>query len=303
LIDWIGKSAIDFAMRVFTFPKYSFRWFVLVLLPFGSVVAASEVIEDIEYARPDGYSLRLDLYLPESRGDALAPVVVWVHGGGWKNGSKKNSKAAWLTEEGYAVASINYRLTDVAMWPAQIDDCREAVRWLRRNAGLFALDADRIGSWGGSAGGHLVALMGTLPYPENESISSRVSAVCDWYGPTELLTMPPNNVGDGRTEEDVANSNGAKLLGCTVKDCPELAKQASAYDNVSMDDSAFLIMHGDEDPGVPLQQSIQFYERLQKAKVPSQLKVVKGAGHGGKLFDTPDSRELILGFFDRHLKG
>ncbi len=153
------------------------------------------------------------------------------------------------------MVSINYRLTDVAQWPAQIDDCREAVRWARRNAAVFGLDPNRIGAWGSSAGGHLVALMGTLPYPENESISSRVSVVCDWYGPTELLTMPPNNVGNGRTEEDVANSNGAKLLGCTVKDCPDLAKQASAHDNVSSDDAAFLIMHGDEDPGVPLQQS------------------------------------------------
>ena len=144
--------------------------------------------------------------------------------------------------------------------------------------------------------------MGTLPYPKDESVSSRVSAVCDWYGPTELLTMPPNNVGDVRTEEDVANSNGAKLLGCTVKDCPELARQASAYDNVSADDSAFLIMHGDEDPGVPIQQSIQFYERLRKTKVPSQFKLVEGAGHGGKEFDTPESRALILNFFDRYLK-
>lgn len=278
------------------------RWCALALLPIFGALAEPEIIRDIEFARPNGYSLKLDLYLPEGRGDEALPTVLWVHGGGWKNGSKKNCKAAWLAEEGYAVASISYRLTDVAIWPAQIDDCREAVRWVRRNAGLFGLDVERVGSWGGSAGGHLVALMGTLPYSKDESVSSRVSAVCDWYGPTELLTMPPNNVGDGRTEEDVANSNGAKLLGCTVKDCPELARQASAYDNVSADDSAFLIMHGDEDPGVPIQQSIQFYERLRKTKVQSQFKLVEGAGHGGKEFDTPESRALILNFFDRYLK-
>ena len=114
--------------------------------------------------------------------------------------------------------------------------------------------------------------------------------------------MPPNNIGDGRTEEDVANSNGAKLLGCTVKDCPDLAKQASAYDNVSSDDAAFLIMHGDEDPGVPLQQSTQFHDRLRQYGVPSALKVIEGAGHGGKLFDTPEVREAVLQFFDRRLK-
>lgn len=264
-------------------------------------VAESEIIRDIEYSRPDDYPLLLDLYLPQEAKDSAVPVVIWVHGGGWKNGSKKNSKASWLAEEGYAVISINYRLTDVAQWPAQIDDCREAVRWARRNAELFGLDPNRIGSWGSSAGGHLAALMGTLPYPENEPISSRVLAVCDWYGPTELLTMPPNNIGDGRTEEDVANSNGAKLLGCTVKDCPDLAKQASAYDNVSSDDAAFLIMHGDEDPGVPLQQSTQFHDRLRQHGVPSALKVIEGAGHGGKLFDTPEVREAVLQFFDRRL--
>ena len=187
-------------------------------------MAESEIIRDIEYSRPNDYPLLLDLYLPQEANDSALPVVIWVHGGGWKNGSKKNTKASWLAEEGYAVVSINYRLTDVAQWPAQIDDCRGAVRWARRNAAVFGLDPNRIGDWGPSAGGHLLALMGTLTYSENEPISSRVLAVCDWYGPTELLTMPPNNVGNGRTEEYVANSNGTKLLGCMMKDCPDLAK-------------------------------------------------------------------------------
>jgi len=289
-------------MNGYSFSPRFIRWLILGLISQACAFAAPTVLKDIEYARPNGYSLLLDLYLPERAQDEGAPVVLWVHGGGWKNGSKEKPKAAWLAEEGYAVVSINYRLTDVAQWPAQIDDCREAVRWARRNASVFGFDLDRIGTWGSSAGGHLVALMGTLPYPENESVSSRVQAVCDWFGPTELLTMPPNNVGEGRTEEDVANSNGAKLLGCTVKDCPELARQASAYDNVSKDDAPFLIMHGDEDPGVPIQQSIQFYERLRKTGVPVQYEVVEGAGHGGKLFDTPEVKATVRAFFDQYLK-
>lgn len=289
-------------MNGYSFSPRFIRWLILGLISQACAFAAPTVLKDIEYARPNGYSLLLDLYLPERAQDEGAPVVVWVHGGGWKNGSKEKPKAAWLAEEGYAVVSINYRLTAVAQWPAQIDDCREAVRWARRNASVFGFDLDRIGTWGSSAGGHLVALMGTLPYPENESVSSRVQAVCDWFGPTELLTMPPNNVGEGRTEEDVANSNGAKLLGCTVKDCPELARQASAYDNVSKDDAPFLIMHGDEDPGVPIQQSIQFYERLRKTGVPVQYEVVEGAGHGGKLFDTPEVKATVRAFFDQYLK-
>ncbi len=289
-------------MNGYSFSPRFIRWLMLGLISQACAFAATTVLKDIEYSRPNGYPLLLDLYLPERAQDEGAPVVVWVHGGGWKNGSKEKPQAAWLAEEGYAVVSINYRLTDVAQWPAQIDDCREAVRWARRNASVFGFDLDRIGTWGSSAGGHLVALMGTLPYPENESVSSRVQAVCDWFGPTELLTMPPNNVGEGRTEEDVANSNGAKLLGCTVKDCPELARQASAYDNVSKDDAPFLIMHGDEDPGVPIQQSIQFYERLRKMGVPVQYEVVEGAGHGGKLFDTPEVKATVRAFFDQYLK-
>ncbi len=289
-------------MNGYSFSPRFIRWLMLGLISQACAFAATTVLKDIEYSRPNGYPLLLDLYLPERAQDEGAPVVLWVHGGGWKNGSKEKPKAAWLAEEGYAVVSINYRLTDVAQWPAQIDDCREAVRWARRNASVFGFDLDRIGTWGSSAGGHLVALMGTLPYPENESVSSRVQAVCDWFGPTELLTMPPNNVGEGRTEEDVANSNGAKLLGCTVKDCPELARQASAYDNVSKDDAPFLIMHGDEDPGVPIQQSIQFYERLRKTGVPVQYEVVEGAGHGGKLFDTPEVKATVRAFFDQYLK-
>lgn len=297
-----AKALSRGGMIRFTPASNSIRWLFLILLLPVWALAETQILKDIEYARPNGYSLLLDLYLPDADSRKAVPVVVWVHGGGWKNGSKENSKAAWLAKEGFAVVSINYRLTDVAQWPAQINDCREAVRWVRRNASVFGFDPDRIGAWGSSAGGHLVALMGTLPYPENESVSSRVRAVCDWYGPTELLTMPPNNVGDGRTEEDVANSNGAKLLGCTVKDCPELAKKASAYYNVSPDDAPFLIMHGDEDPGVPIQQSIQFHERLLKAGVPSQFEIVKGAGHGGKLFDTPEVKATVWAFFDRYLR-
>ncbi|QXD32632.1 alpha/beta hydrolase [Candidatus Pelagisphaera phototrophica] len=289
-------------MNGYSFSPRFIRWLILGLISQACAFAAPTILKDIEYARPNGYPLLLDLYLPERAQDESVPVVLWVHGGGWKNGSKEKAKAAWLAEEGYAVVSINYRLTDVAQWPAQIDDCREAVRWARRNSSVFGFDLDRIGTWGSSAGGHLVALMGTLPYPENESVSSRVQAVCDWFGPTELLTMPPNNVGEGRTEEDVANSNGAKLLGCTVKDCPELARQASAYDNVSKDDAPFLIMHGDEDPGVPIQQSIQFYDRLRKTGVPVQYEVVEGAGHGGKLFDTPEVKAIVRAFFYQYLK-
>ncbi|MFK5922974.1 MAG: alpha/beta hydrolase [Verrucomicrobiota bacterium] len=260
------------------------------------------VIRDLEYSRPDSGALLLDLYLPEKKSKRPLPVVIWVHGGGWKAGSKNRTPAAYLAQHGFAVASINYRLLDVAQWPSQINDCYASVRWLRSQADRYHLDAGHIGVWGGSAGGHLVALMGTRLYPDKEKISSRVQAVCDWYGPSELLTMPPNTVGDGRSEADVAKSNGARLLGQTVYKVPQLAKDASALDQVSAQSAPFLIMHGSEDPGVPIEQSQKLHAALEKAGVESTFHIVKGAGHGGKLFRSEAVEKMVLDFFNQQLK-
>ena len=260
-----------------------------------------EVLRDIKFSTVDEQKLQLDLYRPKKTSGKL-PVVVWVHGGGWKNGSKDRCPAAWLATHGFAVASIDYRLTHQAKWPAQIDDCRGAVRWLRENAGTLNLNPDRIGAWGSSAGGHLVALLGTLDAQGSEKTSSQVQAVCDWFGPTDLLTMPPNTISETRTEADIAESNGAKLLGSPVRDVPELAKQASALYQVSKDDPPFLIMHGEKDPGVPLSQSQRLHEKLLTAGAQSKLQVVTGAGHGGKEFQTPEAKQLVLDFFSKTLK-
>ncbi|MEM9369230.1 MAG: alpha/beta hydrolase fold domain-containing protein, partial [Planctomycetota bacterium] len=257
--------------------------------------------QDLVYKSIDGIDLKLDLYLSPSQHPT--PCIVFVHGGGWRNGSKASARknAVWLTEHGFAVAAINYRLTDVARWPAQIDDCYSAVRWVRQHAESYGIDPDRVGALGTSAGAHLVALMGTRVYPGREETSSRVQAVCDWFGPTDLLTMPPNNVGDGRTEEDIAKSNGAKLLGATVRDVPDLARDASGLDHVSEDDAAFLIMHGDMDTGVPLEQSAKIHAALVAHGVPSQFHVLPGAGHGGKPFHTEVNHARVVAFFQRHL--
>lgn len=262
-----------------------------------------ELLSDIEFSTPNGMPLKLDLYLPEKRTDAI-PVVVFVHGGGWKNGSKAVAlnRTAWLAQHGFAVAGISYRLTDSGQWPDQIDDCYAAVRWLRAHAADHGIDPEHIGCWGTSAGGHLVALMGTRPYPGEEQVSSRVQAVCDWFGPTDLLTMPPNMLGNGRTEEDIANSNGAKLLGDTVRDIPDVAKDASGLHHVSKDDPPFLIIHGTADPGVPLSQSERLHTALSDAGVDSTLVKLPGAGHGGPQFNAPEVREAIVQFFTRTLK-
>lgn len=260
-----------------------------------------EVTRDLEYRQAFHRPVLLDLYRPAKFKGRL-PVVVWVHGGGWKNGSKNNCPAAWLAQHGFAIASINYRLTHEARWPTQIEDCRAAVRWLRSHARQHRLNPDRIGAWGSSAGGHLVAILGTIAAPGNERVSGRVQAVCDWFGPTDLLTMPYNVVADGRTPEQVANSNGAKLLGATVGEVPEKARHASALHHVSADDPPFLVMHGEKDPGVPISQSERFVAELKRAGVDVTWQVVKGAGHGGKEFKTPEVRRIVREFFERTLK-
>jgi acetyl esterase/lipase len=291
-------------MNLFQLPRcLSPKGATLMLALAGPLIAASPPIETHEYSQPNGRPLTLDIYRPEISFGKL-PLVVFVHGGGWKNGDKTVGwkKAGWLIEHGFAVASIDFRQTDVAGWPAQINDCYAAVRWLRENGDQLGLDTERIAAAGTSSGGHLVALMGTRPDPDSESTSSRIQAVLDWFGPADLLTMPPNNVGHGRTAEDVANSNGAKLLRATVLEVPKLAKDASALYQVSADDASFLIMHGDADEGVPIDQSKRLHAALEAAGADSELMIFPGAGHGGKAFETTEARAKVVKFLNQNLR-
>ena len=257
-----------------------------------------EVLRDLEYAQAKGVSLKLDLYRPSAKPSAPMPLVIWVHGGGWRNGSKANCPAAWLAAKGYAVASLDFRLLPEHPWPAQIEDPVAALRWLRQESGKYGFDAERSAAMGGSSGGHVVALWGTLTLPPGD----KVKAVVDWYGPTDLLTMPPNVLSEKRTRAELAKANGALLLGGVVMDQPEKAKAVSALHQVSKDDVPFLIMHGMADPGVPVDQSARLHAALKAAGVESTLKLLPGAGHGGKEFDSPESRALIQGFLDKHLQ-
>ena len=170
--------------------------------------------QDLEYVEGGHERNRLDLYLPEKAEDRL-PLIVWIHGGAWYAGSKEGCPAVPFAAKGYAVASINYRLSQHAIFPAQIEDCKAAIRWLRANAAKYNLDPDHIGVWGASAGGHLVALLGTTAGVKelegqggNLDQSSRVQCVVDWFGPTDLTTM-----GD---EGDKPGSPVALLIGGPV---------------------------------------------------------------------------------------
>jgi acetyl esterase/lipase len=251
--------------------------------------------------------LRLDLYVPESAPRPM-PVVVWIHGGGWQLGTKDRCPALPLTARGYAAASIDYRLTDVAPWPAQIYDCKAAIRWLRAHAKEYGLDPDRIGVWGASAGGHLVAMLGTSAGAKelegdegNLNCSSRVQAVCDWFGPSDFVALGDLLKAAGLG--DNAKGPITKLLGGPLTENMDKARQASPVTWISKDDAPFLIMHGDQDRLVPPSQSEILYKRLKEAGVDATLYIVKGAGHGQGGFGKPEALKMVADFFDRTLKG
>jgi acetyl esterase/lipase len=252
---------------------------------------------DLEYVKDGHERQKLDLYLPE-KAEGPLPLIVWIHGGGWQGGSKNGCPVLFLTTKGYAVASINYRLSQHAQFPAQIEDCKTAIRWLRANAKKYNLDSDHVGVAGGSAGGHLVALLGTTGGVKelegkggHSDQSSRVQAVVDLFGPADLTKM------GGKPDSAVA-----KLLGGPVQENKEKAAKASPVTYVSKESAPFLILHGDKDPTVPYSQSEMLEEALKKAGVEVTLVNVKGAGHGGKEFQTEENRKRIADFFEKHLK-
>ncbi|MCX5658703.1 MAG: alpha/beta hydrolase [Planctomycetota bacterium] len=269
----------------------------------------AKIHRNLVYAQVDGKPLLLDLALPavsatqSAKPAAGLPLVIWIHGGGWKAGSKDGTPAGFLLREGFAIASINYRLTDVATFPAQIHDCKAAVRLLRAKADEFGLDAKRIGVWGGSAGGHLVALLGVSgdapalegKVGEHLDQSSRVQAVCDWFGPTlfDVKDLPVAVAG---------NEMVVKLLGGPIYEKRELAQLASPALQVTPTAAPFLIVHGEKDPIVPLFQSQVFANRLKAAGVEATFEAIPEAGHGGAAFLTPERRGRIVDFFSRHLR-
>ncbi|HWE94101.1 MAG TPA: alpha/beta hydrolase [Tepidisphaeraceae bacterium] len=267
-----------------------------------------KLFPNLEYAAVNGKSLLLDLYLPD-KADLPVPVILFVHGGAWQAGDRHDRQAVPLVTKGYAVASIDYRLSEEALFPAQIHDCKAAVRWLRAHAKAYGLDPAHIGAWGTSAGGHLVALLGTtgdvkeLEGDEgNLEYSSRVQAVCDWFGPTDLTKMDEQSAKSGvpsRMHHNAPDAPEAKLIGGPVADNKEKAAKANPITYVSKDDPPFLIMHGDKDPLVPLAQSELLRDALEKAGVPVKLEVIRGAGHG---FGSPEISQSVQDFFDKNLK-
>jgi acetyl esterase/lipase len=254
----------------------------------------------------DGVKLTMDLYQPRKM-TAPAPAVLYVHGGGWTGGDKSDGAGLLFKEalvrSGYIMAAINYRLAPKYTFPAQIEDVKCAVRHLRANAAIYNIDPERIGAIGGSAGGHLVSLLGASDKEvgwdsgENSDQSSRVQAVVDMFGPSDLKVM---QAGSSRRY-------GLLIFNASSLDDP-LLQTYSPVTYITPDDPPFLILHGDRDEVVPLEQSQILYDKLEAAGVPVELVVVKNAGHGFRPVDgdiqpsLPELVKMVADFFDKYLK-
>jgi len=269
-------------------------------------VANVAIQRDLVYKRINGAVLTLDLYCPEKVSGPL-PVIVWIHSGGWSRGRKERCPAVTLVQDGYAVASIDYRLTTTAPFPAQIEDCKAAVRWLRANASTYHLDPDHIGVWGHSAGGHLAALLGTSGgvrelegTGDNMSYSSRVQAVCVVSGPGDLLQLYRAATGPSGTEINPKVKPALEaLIGVPVEENKTKAMAASPITYVSKDDPPFLMIHGEIDSTVPVSQAESFAAALKAAGVETTLEIAPGRGHGA---GGPKFQPMIKAFFDKYLK-
>ncbi len=279
------------------------------MLLFGmekAVSAAVQVLKNIEYATVNSNSLQLDLYLPA---EVKSPrLIVWVHGGAWRSGSKNSVPILDLTKQEYAIASVDYRLSPVAKFPAQIHDIKAAIRYLRANEKRYGYDASSIAIAGSSAGGHLVALMGVTnghKALEGEvgthlDQSSDVQAIIDYYGPTNFMTILKQSTPHGLSVRVPALQ---LLLGSQPGENPQLAKLASPVFHVDRNDPPLLLIHGDQDPQVPINQSHELQGKYEEHNLPVIFEVIHGGAHGGKEFYDANRLNIVANFLKNHLKG
>jgi len=263
-----------------------------------------KTIPDVVYAEEISPALKLDLFLPE--GVKNPPLIVHIHGGGWEKGTYKGCPVKWLVREGYAIASIQYRMSHQAKFPAQLHDCKGAVRWLRAHAKDYGYDADKVCAIGSSAGGHLSALLGTTGGMKelegtvggNLEQSSRVQAVVDYFGPTDFIERA--KVQPKLTEDP--GGSVYRLLGGPVSKNQELAKQASPLTHVDENDPPLMIIHGLMDRRVLVQQSIDLYQKYRTIGLPVEIRFIHDAAHGGSLFYEPQNQPMVNEFLEKYLR-
>jgi acetyl esterase/lipase len=262
-----------------------------------------EIIRDVEYAHVGDQLLRLDLHLPSRA--PRSPLIVWVHGGAWRSGSKSNMPLGKLVAEGYAIASVDYRLSTQAKFPAQIHDLKAAIRFLRAHGATWNLPTRKILIAGDSAGGHLASLMGVSngdarlegDLGQERSESSEIQGIISFYGGANLTTILSQSTPHGLSVRVPALE---LLLGGQPDQVPDLARLASPVLHVDRRDPPLLLLHGDQDPQMPVNQALELSGAYQKAGAPVQLEVVHGAGHGGAMFYDQERMAVVVKFLRRH---
>jgi acetyl esterase/lipase len=260
---------------------------------------------DVTYAVVDGRELGLDVYMPS--GVENPPLLVWIHGGRWLHRAKEDTNTLALTEEGFAIASVDFRLSVDAPFPAQIHDIKAAIRFLRANAETYGYDAGRIAVHGRSSGGHLAALVGVTngveklegelgSYPD---VSSDVQAAVSYFGASNLTTIMDQSTPFG------VNLRGpalALLLGGPLESTTELARLASPVFHVDPNDPPLLLLHGDQDPQMPINQAHELHGVYKAHGLPVQFEVVHGAKHGTPEFFDAERTALVATFLKTHLR-
>jgi acetyl esterase/lipase len=298
-----------------THPRLAFALLLLstgVCHPQPKVPPGVEVVSDVEYGKVNGRALHLEVAVPKVRPDRPMPALLWIHGGGWQEGTHKQNVAIGFAAKGWFTGSVEYRLSGEAKWPAQIEDCKLAVRWLRANAAKWNVDPDRIGVWGISAGGHLVTCLGTMDETAGYDVgahtnfSSRVQAVVDYCGPTDF-TKGSGGVVNSKEGEDAAVL--LKLFGMKYTENPAVWKSGSPLQFVSSKAPPFLIVQGDSDNIVPTAHAEKLLEKLKANGVPAELILVKNGNHvmlpakpgQPAVPSIPELNQRVVKFFDQHL--
>ncbi len=259
---------------------------------------------NIEYAQVNGKSLLLDIYLPNNKTNN-SPLIIFIHGGGWMQGNKENCPGNAIAQRKYVVACINYRLSGISKFPAQIHDVKAAIRWLRANANIYNIDPNRIGVFGDSAGGHLAALAGTsggLWFGDNPKLSEysdRVQAVAEWFGPVDMIAV--ENITKTGADYYEYYRAATQLIGGPIIQNHDKANAANPVIYITPEDPPFLIIHGTSDNIVPTEQSKIFYYELQKSGVYAEL-IINNGGHGYQLDESGAEFRKTMDFFDSQLK-
>lgn len=274
------------------------------LLP-GVGLAAPKLDADIQYAASTaGEPLKLDLYTPES--GAGAPLIVWIHGGAWENGNKSAMPLEPIIERGFAVASLDFSPASKAPFPGQVHEIKAAIRFLRAQAQRYGYDASRIGVAGASSGAHLAAVVGTSnghaelegAMGDHRGESSAVQAIVSYFAATNLTTILAQSTPFGLGVREPALK---RLLGAAPKDAEPLARLASPVFQVDRNDPPLLLLHGDQDPQMPINQSHELEGAYEQHGLEAAFIVVHGAAHGGDAFYSPQNVERVAAFLRAQL--